>query len=171
MKPSFWLYGLLTVIVFSCKEEPKIQDSLVTNSTSPNLERIINDYKQCWNNNQPESFECLLAEDFKRFSNGKLEATNYEELTALVNSLHDYIPDFHTEVKDLVIQDNKAFYRWECTGSFNENGTTNLKKTINGFAVITFSEDGLIHRHENFYDSLEAFLRLKTPTKGEVVLH
>ncbi|AYN68036.1 hypothetical protein D1013_11950 [Euzebyella marina] len=157
MKCKLSSYGLITLFLFSCQNQSKSNFSFNSESPSENMEETVNAYWGCWNTNKSESLKCILADDFKRFANGKLEASNQEELIALVDNWHTTIPDFKTDLQNLVIHDNQAFYRWVSTGTFIGRTGVGRSTSIYGFAILTFDDEGKISKHESYYDSMSLF--------------
>lgn len=157
MKKNHLLCGLLSLFIFSCRESSPT-DTVSDNIPMTIYKNTVVEYWRCWNQNSHEELRCILANDVKRYANGKLEATNQEELIELLNNWHVAIPNLKTELNDLVIYGNKAYYRWVSEGSFGAPNSMRKIDSIHGFGVLTFDSDGKISKHESYYDSMNLFL-------------
>lgn len=134
------------------------------------IQSSIDNITKAWNSNDKEMMASNMTSNFIRTENGTTIAKNPKEYAGFMDVYHGAFPDFTVKIDKAVINGNKAYLNWTCTGkntgNFMENEPTNKKIETHGFSVWTFDADGKAAREDAFYDNLVVFNQLGiTPPK------
>ena len=134
------------------------------------IQSSIDNITKAWNSNDKEMMASNMTSNFIRTENGTTIANNPKEYAGFMDVYHGAFPDFTVKIDKAVINGNKAYLNWTCTGkntgNFMENDPTNKKIETHGFSVWTFDTDGKAAREDAFYDNLVVFNQLGiTPPK------
>lgn len=113
---------------------------------------------QAWNDNNTEILNANTVENFERYGNGVLEASNQAEYAGFMAVFHTAIPDFAITASDPFVRGDKTYTRWTVTGTntgmFNENPPTGKASTTHGFTILTYNAEGKVIKEEAFFDHL-----------------
>lgn len=119
---------------------------------------------EAWNTGDHDLMLTTMDEDFKRFSNGRLQFEGKEGYRAVMQGYMTAFPDLNFEYELLGTASNKTFTKWIAygtnTGSFNGQPATDKQLSIEGFTVITYNDEGLATMEESFLNELDLFSNL-----------
>jgi predicted ester cyclase len=150
-----------------------MQEIEKTNNMSVDEKAIhsaIANITKAWNTNDKEMMASGMTSNFTRLENGNTIAKNPKDYAGFMDVYHGAFPDFTVKIDKTVINGNKVYMNWTCTGTntgnFMENQPTNKKIKTHGFSVWTFNKDGKAIQEDAFYDNLVVFNQLGlTPPK------
>ncbi len=113
---------------------------------------------EAWDNNNTDLFFTNTVENFERYGNGVLEASNQAEYAGFMAVFHTAIPDFTITASDPFVRGDKTYTRWTATGTntgmFNGNPATGKASVTHGFTIMTYNAEGKAVKEEAFFDNL-----------------
>jgi len=122
------------------------------------IRAAINAVTNAWNTNDKAGMASTMTSNFIRTENGNTIAKNPKEYAGFMDVYHGAFPDFTVKIDKTLINGNKAYLNWTCTGTntgnFMENPPTNKKIKTHGFSVWTFDKDGKAIQEDAFYDNM-----------------
>ena len=156
-----------TALVLAMQEIEKMNNMSVDEKA---IHSAITNITKAWNNNDKEMMASGMTSNFTRLENGNTIAKNPKDYAGFMDVYHGAFPDFTVKIDKTVINGNKVYMNWTCTGTntgnFMENQPTNKKIKTHGFSVWTFDKDGKAIQEDAFYDNLVVFNQLGlTPPK------
>ena len=127
---------------------------------------------EAWNTHDAELLASVSSKKVIRNGNGKREASNREEYSAVMGYFHTAFPDLKIILDDIKIKGRKAFLNWTATGThkgaLGDNPPTGKKVKVHGFSVWTFKRKGKALREDAFFDNLEMYQQLGYTLKAPV---
>lgn len=152
-------------VFFDGTEMNKEIEALANLSTDEKaIQTSINKITKAWNANDKDMMASALTENFVRTENGTTVAKNPEDYAGFMDIYHGAFPDFKVTIDKTVIDGNKAYMNWTCTGTntgnFLENEPTGKTIKTQGFSVWIFDKDGKSIQEDAFYDNLVVFNQL-----------
>ncbi|MCM4169140.1 hypothetical protein KCTC52924_00093 [Arenibacter antarcticus] len=124
------------------------------------IENIVN----VWNTKDKELMNSSLSRNILRTDNGTTIAKKTSEYEDFIELYHAAFPDFKVKINKMVIDGNKAFLNWTCTGTnkgeFMGNPPTNKKIETHGFSIWSFDKEGKGEQEDAFYDNLVVYQQL-----------
>ena len=160
---------LLTVILIAlacCKERQLAANgTLSDNSHDALLKSTFHNFiEYAWNNNNVDSLNPLMEDNFVKYLNGIPIAENKSEMEANMNIYFKGFPDGKISVEDVKVKGDDLFAQWVYTGTntgiFGEFPPTGKKVTVQGYTHIEFSEEGKMIREVVYYNELELLQQL-----------
>jgi len=128
---------------------------------SPNpaeLRDLAERYTAAWCSGDAASVAAFYAEDGSLSVNGGPPAVGRGAITAVAQGFMTAFPDMEVYLDDLLVQDDRAIYRWTLAGTNSGPGGTGQQVRISGFEVWQIGKDGLIAHSRGYFDSA-AYLR------------
>lgn len=150
-----------SALVLAMQEVEKINNLSVDEKA---IHSAIENITKAWNTNDKEMMASGMTSNFTRLENGNTIAKNPKEYAGFMDVYHGAFPDFTVKIDKTVINGNKVYMNWTCTGTntgnFMENQPTNKKIKTHGFSVWTFNKDGKAIQEDAFYDNMVVFTQL-----------
>ncbi|MCK0146958.1 ester cyclase [Arenibacter sp. F26102] len=144
-----------------------VQEIEMKNSMSADekaIQATIDNVTKAWNANDKELMYANLAKNVIRTANGVPIAKKQSDYGDFMDIYHNAFPDFKVSLDKTVIDGNKAYLNWTCTGTnkgeFMGNPPTNKKIETHGFSVWMFDTEGKAVREDAFYDNLVVYEQL-----------
>ena len=156
-----------TALVLASQEiEAQMNSSVEEKAIRATIDAVT----KAWNANDKAAMASAMTSNFIRTENGNIIAKNPKDYAGFMDVYHGAFPDFTVKLDKTVINGNKAYLNWTCTGTntgkFMDNDPTNKKIETHGFSVWTFNSEGNSVREDAFYDNLVVFNQLGlTPPK------
>lgn len=129
------------------------------------IERLVNDYLDVWNDGDYAKMSDVLAESIAVYDPGAPEGEvhGHGGLEALLRELRTAFPDFRVAIDDMLAGDETIMAEWTFTGThegeFNGVPPTGRKVELTGMDTMRIS-DGKVHEHRIYYDRQELFEQL-----------
>ena len=133
----------------------------ISPAPSPNsteIRELAERYTAAWCSGDAPSVAAFYAENGSLSVNGGAPAAGREAITAVAQGFMTAFPDMEVFLDDLLVQDDRAIYRWTLTGTNSGPGGTGHEVRISGFEVWQIGKDGLIAHSRGYFDSA-AYLR------------
>ncbi len=150
-----------SALVLAMQEIEKTNNMSVDEKT---IHSAIANITKAWNTNDKEMMASGMTSNFTRLENGNTIAKNPKDYAGFMDVYHGAFPDFTVKIDKTVINGNKVYMNWTCTGTntgnFMENQPTNKKIKTHGFSVWTFNKDGKAIQEDAFYDKMVVFNQL-----------
>ena len=128
------------------------------------IQATIDNVTKAWNTNNKELMYANLVKNVTRTANGVTIAKKQSDYGDFMDIHHSAFPDFKVNLDKTVIDGNKAYLNWTCTGTnkgeFMGNPPTNKKIETHGFSVWMFDTEGKATREDAFYDNLVVYEQL-----------
>ena len=125
--------------------------------------QIIDSYVAVWNGADPAALDSILTPGYVRHvTKGSGPAGSPEKLKKVIAALRLDVPDLTIKVRDLLIKENSAVFRWESEGTDSGPGDfppTNKRFKSDGITWLRF-EDGRIAEEWSASDQLDVLLQL-----------
>ncbi|MDO6604785.1 ester cyclase [Arenibacter palladensis] len=144
-----------------------IQEMEMKNSMSADekaIQTTIDNVTKAWNANNKDLMYANLVKNVTRMANGVTIAKKQSDYGDFMDIYHGAFPDFKVILDKTVIDGNKAYLNWTCTGTnkgeFLGNPPTNKKIETHGFSVWEFDTEGKAVREDAFYDNLVVYEQL-----------
>jgi|TARA_R110001606_G_scaffold118170_8_gene248462 steroid delta-isomerase-like uncharacterized protein len=144
-----------------------LQEMEMKNSMSADekaIQATIDNVTKAWNANDKELMYANLVKNVMRTANGMTIAKKQSDYGDFMDIYHGAFPDFKVSLDKTVIDGNKAYLNWTCTGTnkgeFMGNPPTNKKIETHGFSVWMFDTEGKAAREDAFYDNLVVYEQL-----------
>tara|TARA_R110001632_G_scaffold6939_2_gene27878 strand:+ start:1615 stop:2535 length:921 start_codon:yes stop_codon:yes gene_type:complete len=144
-----------------------LQEIEMKNSMSADekaIQATIDNVTKAWNANDKELMYANLVKNVTRTANGVTIAKKQSDYGDFMDIYHSAFPDFKVNLDKTVIDGNKAYLNWTCTGTnkgeFMGNPPTNKKIETHGFSVWMFDTEGKATREDAFYDNLVVYEQL-----------
>ncbi|MEQ8421033.1 MAG: ester cyclase [Arenibacter algicola] len=144
-----------------------LQEIEMKNSMSADekaIQATIDNVTKAWNANDKELMYANLVKNVTRTANGVTIAKKQSDYGDFMDIYHSAFPDFKVNLDKTVIDGNKAYLNWTCTGTnkgeFMGNPPTNKKIETHGFSVWMFDTEGKATREDAFYDNLVIYEQL-----------
>lgn len=144
-----------------------VQEMEMKNNMSADQKAIqatIDNIIKAWNANDKDLMYANLAKNITRTANGAPIAKKQSDYGAFMDIYHGAFPDFKVSLDKTVIDGNRAYMNWKCTGTnkgeFMGNAPTNKKIETHGFSVWQFDTKGIAVREDAFYDNLIVYEQL-----------
>lgn len=144
-----------------------LQEIEMKNSMSADekaIQATIDNVTKAWNANDKELMYANLVKNVTRTANGVTIAKKQSDYGDFMDIYHSAFPDFKVNLDKTVIDGNKAYLNWTCTGTNKEefmgNPPTNKKIETHGFSVWMFDTEGKATREDAFYDNLVVYEQL-----------
>ncbi|MEQ8219672.1 MAG: ester cyclase [Arenibacter sp.] len=144
-----------------------LQEMEMKNSMSADekaIQATIDNVTKAWNANDKDLMYANLVPNVIRTANGVTIAKKQSDYGDFMDIYHSAFPDFKVNLDKTVIDGNKAYLNWTCTGTnkgeFMGNPPTNKKIETHGFSVWMFDTEGKAAREDAFYDNLVVYEQL-----------
>ncbi len=156
-----------SALVLAMQEIEKVNNMSVDGKA---IHSAITNITNAWNTNDKEMMASAMTNSFTRTENGNTIAKNPKDYAGFMDVYHGAFPDFTVKINKTLINDNKVYMYWTCTGTntgkFMDNPPTNKKIKTHGFSVWAFDKNGKAIQEDAFYDNLVVFNQLGlTPPK------
>ena len=164
---------ILLLVIFSlsstaCKNdnEKLAQDSpILKGETLKTLKAASENYLKAWSANDTSMLRQISIRNVVRNVNGEINSSDQNGLISLMNHWHTALPDFKVVPNEIVIQGNRSYINWTCTGTntgmLGEMTPTGKKSESDGFSVLTFDDNGQLIHENAFYSGPQQLFLLK----------
>lgn len=119
---------------------------------------------KAWIQNDMDSFNSLTVENLGRSVNGLQMVKSQKEYRDLIASNHAMLSDINIVTSDLMINGNKAYFKWTFSGKNTKDiegmKATNKPVSINGFAIWSFNNEGKATYEEVYFDQNDINIQL-----------
>ncbi|MBX0294289.1 ester cyclase [Haloarcula nitratireducens] len=133
-------------------------------TATPDVERLMRDYQELWNEKQYGKIPEVTAESITVHDPGHPEVvTGRDGLEAYLRELHEGFPDFHVTIEEMLTSGDIVMAKWTVTGThegqFGEFPPTGNAMELEGMDKVLL-EDGKILEHRAHYDTREMLEQL-----------
>jgi uncharacterized protein (TIGR02246 family) len=118
-------------------------------------------YTAAWCSQDAASVAAHYAPDGSLTINDGAPAAGRGAITESAQSFMRAFPDLQELMDDLLLQGDRAEYRWTLTGTNTGPGGTGHRVRISGFEVWKSGEDGLIAEAQGYFDGAGYQLQLE----------
>jgi len=122
------------------------------------LRKLAERYTAAWCSGEAARVADYYSFDGSLSVNGAPPAVGHHAVTALAQGFMSAFPDMTLRMDGLLIQEDRAVYRWTLEGTNTGPGGTGHAVSISGFEVWRIGDDGLIAESRGYFDS-EAYQR------------
>lgn len=155
---------LLLVICLSGNACKNYKEKLVQNPDMIEIQALeaikesSENYLKAWSTNDTSLVKEIAIRNFVRNVNGEISSSDQNGLILEMIFWHTGLPDFKIVSNEIIVQENRSFINWTCTGTntgmLGEMTPTGKKSTTEGFSVLTFDNNGQLIHENAFFDML-----------------
>lgn len=136
-------------------------------STEPvRLRDLAERYTVAWGSQDPAAVAAFYSPDGSLSVNGGAPAVGRRAITQVARGFMNAFPDMEVIMDDLLVQADRAVYRWTLVGTNTRPGGTGNRVRISGFEVWRIGVDGLIAESRGYFDSAAYAHQLKHGVEG-----
>lgn len=109
-------------------------------------------YTAAWCSQDPASVAAFFSPNGSLSVNGAAPVRGREAIGQLVRGFMTTFPDMRLTMDDLLVQGDRAKYRWRLSGTNTGPGGTGHRVRISGFEEWEIGGDGLIAKSQGHFD-------------------
>jgi ketosteroid isomerase-like protein len=129
------------------------------------LRRFAERYTAAWSSQDAASVASFYSTDGALSVNGGPPAVGRDAITGVAQGFMTALPDMKLIMDGLLVQDDRAVYRWTLAGTNTGPGGTGHRVHISGFEDWRIGADGLIAESHGHFDSEEYQRQLEQDVK------
>jgi nuclear transport factor 2 (NTF2) superfamily protein len=122
---------------------------------SHQLRPFAESYTAAWCSRNPASVASFFSPNGSLSVNDAAPAVGREAITRVAQSFMTAFPDLRVLMDELVIEGERAFYRWTLIGTNDAPGGTGQQVRVSGVEEWTIGTDGLILQSRGRFDAEE----------------
>ncbi|TLP80242.1 ester cyclase [Maribacter sp. ACAM166] len=160
-KQYFYLFVILILLTFGCKDGKPIQpqtDLTIASPTASTLKKATKNYLSAWSDNDTILHQLVTIKNLVRNVNGEIISVNQNELFKTMQFWHRAMPDFKMVEKEINVVGNRTYVNWTGTGTntgmFGKVPPSGKKGHTEGISILTFDDTGHIVHEAVCFDLL-----------------